>query len=146
LYFRLNVFPIVVPPLRERADDIPELVQHFASHSAYEHNLKRKPIEPAVLNALCQHQWPGNIRELRNTIDRMLIMARRPRRGGALGAALPQVGTLRAFKEESERAFLVARLREQQWNISKTAETLDTPRSNVYKKLEHYAISQERDG
>lgn len=164
LYFRLNVIPIVVPPLRERAEDIPQLVEHFALRKTDEHNLKPRMFEPAVLDALQRHRWPGNIRELRNTVERVLIMATGPRiglvdlpveiRGGTPGRdnvvampdAVPKDGTLRAFKEASERAFLVERLREQQWNISKTAETLDTPRSNLYKKLEQYGISQEADG
>src|SRR5215216_7210249 len=74
LYFRLNVIPIVVPPLRERREDIPQLVQHFAKLTSDEHNLKPKKFEPGAMEALQRHRWRGNIRELRNTIERLMIM------------------------------------------------------------------------
>ena len=176
-YFRLNVIPIVVPPLRERRDDIPRLVHHFAKRTAEEHNLKPKRFEPAAMDALTRYRWRGNIRELRNTIERLMIMtpAEAVRvedlpsdiRAGESAAArqvpssspdpaaaasprsdaqAPGAGTLREFKDASERAYLVQKLRENNWNISKTAEIIDTPRSNLYKKLEQYGIKQEVDG
>ena len=74
LYFRLNVIPIVVPPLRERREDIPRLVQHFAKGTTEEHNLKPKRFEPAAMDALTRYRWRGNIRELRNTVERLMIM------------------------------------------------------------------------
>jgi two-component system nitrogen regulation response regulator NtrX len=174
LYFRLNVIPIVVPPLRERPEDIPLLVQHFVRRFGEEHNLRARRFDPRALEALQRYRWRGNIRELRNTVERLLIMtpgdvirfADLPgdvqRAGGGetpepasaaqdlAAAAQPRTassaGTLREFKESAERAFLVEKLREHGWNISKTAEVLDTPRSNLYKKLEQYGISQEKDG
>src|SRR5687768_1714403 len=75
LFFRLNVIPIVVPPLRERREDIPQLVQHFARLTGEEHNLKAKKFEPPALDALSRYRWRGNIRELRNTIERVMIMS-----------------------------------------------------------------------
>jgi two-component system nitrogen regulation response regulator NtrX len=164
LYFRLNVIPIVVPPLRERREDIPLLVQHFAKRFGEEHNLKPKRFDPRAMEALQRHRWRGNIRELRNTIERLLIMtpgdlvrpedladevrSDAPARVADVGAdtAPPKAGTLREFKDASERAYLVQKLRENNWNISKTAEVIDTPRSNLYKKLEQYGIKQEVDG
>jgi two-component system nitrogen regulation response regulator NtrX len=170
LYFRLNVIPIVVPPLRERREDIPSLVQHFAKLSAEEHNVRPKRFEPAAMEALQRYRWRGNIRELRNAVERLLIMApgdvvraddlpaeigggETPRAAGPAVAApaAPDVkaaaaATLREFKDSAERAYLVQKLREHGWNISKTAEVIDTPRSNLYKKLEQYGISQETDG
>ena len=172
LYFRLNVIPIVVPPLRERRQDIPSLVQHFAWRTSEEHNLKPKRFEAAALEALQQYRWRGNIRELRNTVERLMIMAPggvvrvqdlpgqvrddeglagapvggSPARGEVTPAVAAPGGTLREFKEAAERAFLVDKLREHAWNISKTAEALDTPRSNLYKKLEQYGIKQDVDG
>jgi two-component system nitrogen regulation response regulator NtrX len=170
LYFRLNVIPIVVPPLRDRREDIPKLVQHFAKRMAEEHNLKAKRIEPMAMDALQRHRWRGNIRELRNTVERLLIMTPSdsirvddlpaeiragdvaPRASadaeGARAADSPPAGagTLREFKDASERAYLVQKLRETNWNISRTAEIIDTPRSNLYKKLEQYGIKQEIDG
>jgi two-component system, NtrC family, nitrogen regulation response regulator NtrX len=167
LFFRLNVIPIVVPPLRERRDDIPLLVQHFAKRTSEEHNLKPRRFDAAAMDALKNYRWRGNIRELRNTIERLMIMTPadviRPadlpaeilnsepvpvrastETEGPDQKAAP--GTLREFKDASERAYLVQKLRENQWNISKTAEVIDTPRSNLYKKLEQYGIKQEIDG
>jgi len=169
LYFRLAVIPIYVPPLRERPDDIPPLVRHFMEHFAREGNQRQKRITPAALEALQRYRWKGNIRELRNTVERVIIMTgsdtidlsdlpenvqSSPPAGGAASRSadvLPasgenRAGTLREFKDNAERAFLVAKLRESGWNISKTAEVIDTPRSNLYKKLEQYQISQESDG
>jgi len=173
LYFRLNVIPIVVPPLRERREDIPLLVQHFARATGDEHNLRPKKFDAAATDALQRYRWRGNIRELRNAIERLMIMsagdvvrledlpaemrggeaARAPGVDTTPGAAppvgteaAPAAGTLRAFKDAAERAYLVQKLRETNWNISKTAEIIDTPRSNLYKKLEQYGIKQEVDG
>ena len=162
LFFRLSVIPIHVAPLRDRLDDIAALVQHFVSFFVKENNRRPARFSPAALDALRQARWRGNIRELRNVVERLLIMVerdvveaedvRRVVRGDANGvpvsrpAATAQPGTLREFKEWSERAFLVEKLREHDWNISKTADVIDTPRSNLYKKLEQYAITQESDG
>ena len=173
LYFRLNVIPIVVPPLRERRDDIPLLVQHFARRGSEENNLKTRRFDAGALEALQRHRWRGNIRELRNAVERLLIMtsgdvvrvsdlpadlrgdpgavarpagSEAPAASGDALSALTGVATLKEFKDVSERAFLVRKLRDNDWNISKTAEVIDTPRSNLYKKLEQYAIKQETDG
>ena len=182
LFFRLNVIPIVVPPLRARPEDIPALVQHFARRTSEEHNLKPKRFDPRAMETLQRYRWRGNIRELRNTIERVMIMspgdlvrvedlpsevrAEMPSAlpgtdaaalagpgGGASGGLVAAsegdpsgASTLREFKDASERAYLVLKLREHRWNISKTAEVIDTPRSNLYKKLEQYGIKQEIDG
>ena len=161
LFFRLSVVPIFVPPLRDRATDIPALVRHFADEFCRDNNIRARRFTPAAMDLLQQHRWKGNIRELRNTVERVIIMTpeetidvsdlpdaiRANGRGaGAEGAAERGVGTLREFKENAERAFLVQKLRENGWNISKTAEVIGTPRSNLYKKLEQYNISEETDG
>jgi two-component system nitrogen regulation response regulator NtrX len=170
LYFRLSVIPISVPPLRERLDDIPVLVQHFVAQFSRENNRRPARFSPGAIDALKQARWRGNIRELRNAIERLLIMtegdviepdnvravvrpesrpASLPAATGGYAAASPPAqtpATLREFKESSERTFLVEKLREFGWNISKTAEVIDTPRSNLYKKLEQYRITQETDG
>jgi two-component system nitrogen regulation response regulator NtrX len=160
LYFRLAVIPVYVPPLRERKDDIPLLVRHFADLFARDNNFRPKRVTPAAMDVLQRYRWKGNIRELRNTVERLIIMT--PADSIDL-ADLPEsirvdgpsrgpdnetvkAGTLREHKEVSERAFLVQKLRETGWNISKTAELIDTPRSNLYKKLEQYNIRQESDG
>jgi two-component system nitrogen regulation response regulator NtrX len=162
LYFRLSVIPIAVPPLRERLGDIPALVQHFTAQFLRENNRKPARFSPGAIDALKQARWRGNVRELRNVIERLLIMSDREvieaddvrsvvRTDSPAPAAQPAAAsgarpaTLRDFKEVSERAFLVEKLREFGWNISKTAEVIDTPRSNLYKKLEQYRITQESD-
>jgi two-component system nitrogen regulation response regulator NtrX len=157
LFFRLSVIPIHTPSLWERREDIEPLISHFVQTFASEDNLRRKSFSPEAMQRLASYGWNGNIRELRNTVERLLIMAP----GETIGAAdLPEsirygeetqaegegTSTLKEFKETSERAFLVSKLRENGWNISQTAQVIGTPRSNLYKKLEQYKISQERDG
>ena len=172
LFYRLNVVPIHVPALRERRDDIPALVRHFADLFARDNNFHRKTFTAQAMEKLRGQHWRGNIRELRNFVERLVIMttgdsidAKDIPEGGVVRGDVPLVvapggeataavpdhtwmhaPTLQEFKSGSERAYLVARLRENSWNISKTAEVIDTPRSNLYKKLEQYQISQERDG
>ena len=164
LFFRLSVIPIHVPPLRERLDDIAGLVQHFVGQFTRENNRRPARFSAGALDALRQARWRGNIRELRNVVERLLIMSDRdvieaedvlavvridsrtaPAAVTSGGQAVPRPSTLREFKEWSERAFLVDKLREYNWNISKTAEVIDTPRSNLYKKLEQYGIKQETE-
>jgi two-component system, NtrC family, nitrogen regulation response regulator NtrX len=161
LFFRLSVIPIFVPPLRERAEDIPALVRHFAEQFTRENNFHAKRFTAEALGVLQRGRWKGNVRELRNAIERVIIMTP----GDVVNASdLPdsvraeftpplaapeergeQPSTLREFKESAERAFLIQKLRENDWNISKTAETIGTPRSNLYKKLEQYNIRQDVD-
>src|SRR5688500_6394864 len=161
LFFRLSVIPIRVPPLRDRGEDIPALVRHFADLFSREHNRRPQRFTAAALDYMQRSRWKGNIRELRNTVERLIIMTpgdtidvddlRDIVRIDTRPAAAPDhdkqsPGTLREFKEVAERQFLVEKLRENAWNISKTAEVIGTPRSNLYKKLEQYGISQENDG
>jgi two-component system, NtrC family, nitrogen regulation response regulator NtrX len=160
LYFRLNVIPIAVPPLRERREDIPQLVRHFVDLFSRENNFRPKRVTPAAMDLLQRYRWKGNIRELRNTVERLIIMTPTDTLDVAdLPETVrvdvpapgpdnepPKAGTLREHKELAERGFLVQKLRETGWNISRTAELIDTPRSNLYKKLEQYSIKQETDG
>ena len=167
LFFRLSVIDIEVPPLRNRVDDIPAIASHFVARAAAQHGVSEKRISPEFAQALQGREWRGNVRELKNVIDRLMILVDdetlRPEhlegipagratgtiaRDGAPQTATTEptsLGSLREFKEGSERAFIVAKLRENAWNISATAQAIDTPRSNLYKKLEQYAISEERD-
>ena len=158
LFFRLSVIPIEMSSLRERGEDIPALVAHFIEVFSTEDHLRKKKFSTEALERLQKYSWKGNIRELRNTVERMLIMSD----SDVIGVEdLPEsirypselvqvdhlgVGTLKEFKEVSERAFLVAKLRGNDWNISQTAQVIGTPRSNLYKKLEQYKIAQETDG
>ena len=160
LYFRLSVIPIRVPPLRDRPEDIPALVRHFAELFSRDNNRRPQRFTPAALEHMQKARWKGNVRELKNTVERLIIMTpgdaidvddlrdivRLESKAGPVDNEKERPGTLREFKESAERTFLVGKLRENNWNISKTAEVIGTPRSNLYKKLEQYGISQEGDG
>ena len=158
LYYRLNVIPIRTPPLRERKDDIAVLAQHFAALFAQEHNYHQKKFTPSALKALSDAQWRGNVRELRNMIERLVIMVPADaiditdlpseffRTPTDIISTAMRLSTLQEFKDEAEKAFIVAKLREHGWNVSKTAEAIDTPRSNLYKKIEQYDIKRESGG
>jgi two-component system nitrogen regulation response regulator NtrX len=160
LYFRLSVIPIRVPPLRDRREDIPALVRHFADLFSRDNNRRPQKFTAAALEYLQRARWKGNVRELKNTVERLIIMTpgesidvddlrdivRAESKPTSAEGEKERPGTLREFKESAERTFLVGKLRENNWNISKTAEVIGTPRSNLYKKLEQYGISQEGDG
>jgi two-component system nitrogen regulation response regulator NtrX len=157
LYFRLNVVPIHVPPLRERREDIPMLVRHFAAKAAEEQRLPRRELTPGAIEHLTRLDWPGNVRELRNTVERLLILARTEtidesdvtrlatgsQSAGGLSSELLDAATFNAFKEGAERAFILARLRAHDWNVSETARAIEMPRSNLYKKIEKYSLVRE---
>jgi two-component system nitrogen regulation response regulator NtrX len=161
LYHRLNVMPIHVPPLRERTRDIPALVSHFVAVLGHGPGMAPKPFTGEALRRLQRRHWPGNVRELRNAIERLLILS--------VGAEVteadvdlvlpPESGppvdpeqlaadagdrTFQEFREDAERAFIVARLREHYWNVAETARVLGMPRSNLYNKIEKYGIERER--
>jgi two-component system nitrogen regulation response regulator NtrX len=147
LFYRLNVIPIVVPPLRERKEDIPALVEYFLEYFAFEYRQKPKKMTPEALKSLKSYDWPGNIRELRNVIERLVIMtpsnAIEPK-NLILGDTEPPdyfaIKTLRDARDAFERTFIIKRLEENNWNISKTAEVLQIERSNLHKKIKAYDI------
>ncbi|MGH9457261.1 MAG: sigma-54-dependent transcriptional regulator [Thermoanaerobaculia bacterium] len=158
LFYRLNVIPIETPPLRERRDDIPILADHFAALFSEEHNYKRKSFTQAATKAMTEAPWRGNVRELRNVVERVVVMCPADRidvgdlppdlfRGSEeIVAGAMKASTLQDFKDQAERAFILAKLREHGWNVSRTAEAIDTPRSNLYKKIEQYGIKREAGG
>jgi two-component system nitrogen regulation response regulator NtrX len=158
LYYRLNVIPVKTPALRQRRDDIPVLADHFGRLFSQEHNYKPKTFTAAAARALQEAPWRGNVRELRNLVERLVIMVPSDQIDvGDLPADLfhaPQeiiagsmkLNTLQEFKDEAEKAFILSKLRENGWNVSKTAEAIDTPRSNLYKKIEQYGIRREGIG
>ena len=168
LFFRLSVIDIDVPPLRQRVEDIPAIASHFVARAAAQHGVNVKRISPEFAQALQCREWRGNVRELKNLIDRLMILVDdetllpkhlegipatrttgtivRDEVAQAVAPSPLPPGSLREFKEGSERAFIVAKLRENAWNISATAQAIDTPRSNLYKKLEQYGITEDRDG
>ena len=150
LYYRLNVLPIVVPTLKERRDDIPELAQHFLRLHSEEQGMKPKEFSPQGMEALQRHDWPGNIRELRNLIERLLIMVPKPVIDGPdvemflqgrapTGVPALSVGTnydsLREARNAFEREVISRKLRENNWNVSKTADELKIERSHLHRKI-----------
>jgi two-component system nitrogen regulation response regulator NtrX len=157
LYYRLNVVPIHVPSLRERRDDIAMLAQYFAATLSAREGIPPRTFTADALERLTSLEWPGNVRELRNTVERLLILApdtqisskdidrlagQRALDDAGL-ATLTQCRTFEEFKDAAERAFLLNKLREFDWNVSETARAVEMPRSNLYKKIERYALSRE---
>jgi two-component system nitrogen regulation response regulator NtrX len=157
LFYRLNVVPIHIPALRERREDIPMLVQHFVERMARADRVVPRRFGDEALRRLTLLDWPGNVRELRNTVERLLILSGGDTiRGedvellvggdggvGALGGELLAAATFGDFKEHAERAFILQKLRENDWNVSETARKIDMPRSNLYKKIEKYRLVRE---
>lgn len=147
LFYRLNVIPIPLPPLRERKEDIPELVDYFLGYFAAEYGQKPKKITPDGLKMLEIYDWPGNIRELRNVIERLVIMIPShtvtPKNiilGEAARSDYFTFNTLKEARESFEKDFIIKKLEENNWNISKTAEILDIERSNLHRKIKAYDI------
>ena len=164
LFFRLNVFPIHSPALRERTDDIPLLVESFIRECCEENGLGYKPVDEAVFMALKQYDWPGNVRELRNVVERLVIMSDEmiyekdlppylggPRSGiirlaeptGAIDLGKYANKSLREFREEVETEFIRIKLAEYEWNISRTAQALGIERTNLHKKLRALGIHRD---
>ncbi|NKB82740.1 MAG: response regulator [Nitrospirales bacterium] len=150
LFYRLNVLPIDVPPLRQRKEDIPALVRHFLRLHAEEQGMKIKAITDSALEVLKRHEWPGNIRELRNQVERMMIMVPTPVmdvsdvipffpgvRGGVSQEVSPAMSfeSLREARNAFEREYITCRLRDNQWNVSKTADDLKIERSHLHRKI-----------
>ncbi len=162
LFYRLNVIPFEVPPLRERKGDIPLLADHFLHLFSREYGKRQKSLSPEAMDLLVQHPWPGNVRELRNVIERMVIMvpkdiirhfdvapSLRVRPGAAPEAeqeeAIEWDGTLREARERFEREYILRRLAEGHWNITRTAERLGIERSNLHRKLKTYGIEPPKN-
>jgi two-component system nitrogen regulation response regulator NtrX len=156
LFYRLNVVPIIVPPLRERREDIPLLIRHFMKVHAEEQGLRMKEVSPEAITVYQQYDWPGNIRELRNLIERLMIMvpesvigpaqagiplqgrseAASPSIGGAIEPVFTQsYDSLRDARNAFEKDYIGRKLREHHWNISRTAEDLKIERSHLHRKI-----------
>src|ERR671931_815 len=158
LYFRLNVIPIFVPPLRDRQEDIPLLADHFLSEFAREYGRRAKTFDSGARSALQRYPWPGNVRELRNVIERLMIMVP----GDAIassdlgfldssGLARPagddgpaESLSLHEARDRFERDLILRTLAEQQGNMSRTAEVLGVERSNLYRKMKAFGIAPSR--
>jgi two-component system nitrogen regulation response regulator NtrX len=159
LYFRLNVIPIIVPPLKERRDDIPMLIKHFIEMFASENGIRQKGITSDVVKAFQDYEWPGNIRELKNAVERLMIMVPSDtitiKDVDALGLFGQQQilkeydyfshKTLKDARDAFEKDFIIRKLQENNWNVSKTAEAIDVERSNLHKKIKAYEISEPKN-
>lgn len=148
LFFRLNVIPLFVPPLRERKEDIPLLVEYFLDSLAAEYGKPPRKILPEALKYLQSYGWPGNVRELKNVIERLVIMT--PSNIiDARNLFIPvehdgsdyfQYKTLKDARDAFEKDYITKKLEENNWNISRTAEILDVERSNLHRKIKAYEI------
>jgi two-component system nitrogen regulation response regulator NtrX len=158
LYFRLNVIPVYVPPLRDRSQDIPLLAEHFVAEFAREYGRRPKALDPGAVVRLRSYRWPGNVRELRNVIERVMIMAP----GDVIterdltflsiddvpsqhadGQDAPPIPLYEA-RDRFERDYILRMLAVQQGNISRTADALGVERSNLYKKMRAFGIVPAR--
>jgi two-component system nitrogen regulation response regulator NtrX len=133
------------------------LAQHFVRVMRLREGLPAREWDPSALDRLEELNWSGNVRELRNTVERLLILAEGDRitaddvgligsadsTPSGLGAELLGSSTFQDFKEQAERAFLLHRLRDNEWNVSETARLLEMPRSNLYKKMDRYGLRRE---
>ena len=157
LFYRLNVVPIRVPSLRERQEDIPMLVTHFSEGMVAREGSAPRVFSDAAMERLKTLTWPGNVRELRNTVERLLILTDGSEitsddvdlltssraRSVDPGRELLALDNFSAFKEEAERAYIVGKLRANDWNVAETARRIEMPRSNLYKKIEKYGLVRE---
>jgi two-component system nitrogen regulation response regulator NtrX len=163
LFYRINVVPLVVPPLRQRKEDIPELAEHFIGIFCRENGFPPMTLQSEALDLLLDYHWPGNVRELRNVIERLVIMVREPlirafhvrQHLTALfsGRAAEDAGSrrlsallgklsLKEYREEQEKAFILAALDETSWNVSRAATLLGLERTNLHKKISGYGLKK----
>lgn len=152
LYFRLNVVPLYSPPLREKKEDIPTLIDYFIQFFADENNFRPKKFSDKAIEAMMKYPWKGNVRELKNLIERLIITTEAdiikkkdlPEQiRGEMQIYLPdvkEIKSIKEFRDLAEKEFILSKLEANNWNISQTAREIDTPRSNLYKKLEQYGI------
>ncbi len=155
LFHRLNVIPIHVPPLRERREDIPLLVEHFTKLVCDKNRFAIKHYTDSAIKAFQSLPWKGNVRELRNVVERIVIMIPKTEINEKDVAALTQISSADAddllnisnsfqeFKEKAEKAFILKQLNANGWNISKTADILGIQRSHLYNKLKKYEIEKD---
>jgi DNA-binding NtrC family response regulator len=150
------VFPVELPPLRERREDIPILAEHFAVQVAAQNNWKPARFESSAMDALCAYRWPGNVRELRNIVERLLLLTDGVVDAAAVALALPlntatgaATGTMRGALservEEFERATIQEELKRHGYHMTNTAKTLGLERSHLYKKCQQLGIAINRE-
>jgi two-component system nitrogen regulation response regulator NtrX len=160
LYYRLNVLPFHVPPLRERREDIPLLAKHFLAYFCSKESRESKTLEQEALEAMTAYNWPGNVRELKNIVERLVIMIQHPtisqadlptsiqraeQHGHGMAMYVPGNGvSLKQARENFEKEFILQKLQENEGNISRTAEAIDMERSNLHRKIKSYGIELKK--
>jgi len=156
LYYRLHVIPLMVPPLRDRKEDIPYLVEPFLKEFSDKEGIPIKTISDGALKIFIDHDWPGNVRELKNIIERLVIMTPSnsikeedipplAKKNGEDDAEMYQTDTFREAKEEFEKHFIIQKLHENEWNISKTAKAIGIERSNLHRKIRAYGLEARKE-
>jgi DNA-binding NtrC family response regulator len=154
LFHRIYVFPLVLPPLRERREDIAALVEHFASQVCAQNGWKPVPFTPDAMEALQSHAWPGNVRELRNMVERLMLLATEGQvdlatvqialpktvAGLGVGSSALGAGPLAERVQGYEREVILAELKRSHQNMSAAAKALGLERSHLYKKAEQLGI------
>jgi len=153
LFYRLNVIPVSVPPLRERIEDIPVLAAHFLQEYSTAYGRRPKELSPAAVAVLLRYPWPGNVRELKNVIERLVIMCPQetidPQHlppelfRGAPKEPQSAAATLQEARSAYEREFILRKLEENQWNMTRTAAALGLERSHLYRKMKTLGISAD---
>jgi len=162
LFYRLNVVPFKVPALRERRDDVPLLAGYFLDAFCRREGRELKLIVPEAMEAMQRYDWPGNVRELKNIVERLVIMTPggtitknhlpdyfggevngREAGGGRLDSVL-ELSSLREAREEFEKEFIIQKLEEHDWNVSRTAEAIELERSNLHRKIKSYGIDMKK--
>ncbi len=148
LYYRLNVMPIRVPPLRERRDDVAELARYFLDDFCRRNNFRAKHLEGEVIPVLESYHWPGNARELRNTVERMAILSPGDRIGldavpFELTAAVTPRGSIHEERDAAERDQIQRALEETDWNVSQAARALGIERTNLHKRMKALGVARE---
>ena len=154
LFYRLAVIPIEVPPLRQRPEDIPLIVEYFVNLFSGDNAKRPKTISVEALAYFLSYEWPGNVRELRNMVERLVIMTPgdiigpdalppplRPREATATVLGTQRERTLKEAREAFERAYILGELRAHEWNMTRTAEKLGIERSHLYRKLKTYGLT-----
>ncbi|MGI8745842.1 MAG: sigma-54-dependent transcriptional regulator [Bryobacteraceae bacterium] len=152
LFYRLNVIPFCVPPLRERIEDVPLLASHFVKEFTTAYGRKPKELTPEAIRVLLDYQWPGNVRELRNLMERIVIMnpqtrvdARHiplnPAKRAVFDRPAERFGSLHEVRAAAEREYILKKLEETKGNVTRTAEVLGLERSNLYRKMKALGIA-----
>lgn len=159
LYYRLHVIPLVVPPLRERKEDIPYLLEPFIREFSQKEGIPVKQFTDDALAVFMEHDWPGNVRELKNIIERLVIMIpsemitaddippfiKKDEQADEQDTLISVTDSFRQAKEEFEKHFIVQKLHENEWNVSKTAKAIGLERSNLHRKIKSYGLDLKKE-